>query len=485
MSGISANRRPSDLIVAFVISFVLLVTSAICGVFIAFPLLIALVLFSGVLIARGFSLRALCHMGWLGAKRSLPVVQVLLLIGMLTAVWIAAGTVPALVYYGTSLLSGRFFILWAFLLTSMVSVLTGTAFGAVGTIGIALMVIARGSDAAIDPVAGAIVAGAFLGDRCSPMSSSAHLVASITRTSLYSNLRNMVVSSLWPIAISVAFYAVLALFYPVTLSASPITAELPAVFNLAPVTLLPAVAMLLLAVLKVDVKLAMLVSIGMGGAIAHTLQHYPFPDIFRFILFGYQLQQDTPLNTILLGGGLFPFAKSTLVVLISTAFAGIFAGSQALSFLDGWLNRARSQRQLTQSTLLVSILANIFGCTQTIAIVLAGQIMDPYYGAIARKNNMQKEQANEQLALDLEDTAVVIAPLVPWNIANLIPSTILAIGPGFIPYAVYLLLLPLFASIRQHSTVNNVSDDIPSDIVAQVTKSASPDETPPLKPTLK
>ena len=153
--------------------------------------------------------------------------------------------------------------------------------------------------------------------------------------------------------------------------------------------------------------------------------------------------------------------------------------------MDGWLNRARSQRQLTQSTLLVSILANIFGCTQTIAIVLAGQIMDPYYGAIARKNNMQKEQANEQLALDLEDTAVVIAPLVPWNIASLIPSTILAIGPGFIPYAVYLLLLPLFASIRQHSTVNNVSDDIPSDIVAQVTKSASPDETPPLKPTLK
>lgn len=451
----SPTRHPIDLVVVFLISFALLVTSAIRGIFIAFPLAIALALFSGVLLTRGFSPKALLHMGWLGAKKSLPVIQVLLLIGMLTAIWMAAGTVPALVYYGTGLISGRFFILWAFLLTSVVSVLTGTAFGAVGTIGIALMVIARGSEVAINPVAGAIIAGAFLGDRCSPMSSSAHLVASVTRTPLYTNLRNMVVSSLWPFAISVVFYAALALFYPVTLSASPVIAELPKAFNLSLITLLPAAAMLLLAILKVDVKLAMLVSIGMGSAIAHTLQSYAFTDILQFTLFGYQPPQSTALSAILLGGGLFPMAKSTLLVLISTAFAGIFAGSQALSFLGIWLKRAHSQRQLTRATLIVSIFTNVFGCTQTIAIVLTEQIMAPYYGAIANPHTHQSQPASEQLALDIEDTAVVIAPLVPWNIGSLIPTTILAVGPGFIPYAVYLLLLPLFASIRQRPTLNN------------------------------
>ena len=475
----SSQRRPIDFIVVFLISFGGLVTSALRGIYIALPLAFALVLFSGVLLTRGFSFRAICRMGWLGAKKSLPVIQVLLLIGILTAVWMASGTVPALVYYGTGLVSGRFFILWAFLLTSMISVLTGTAFGAVGTIGIALMVIARGSGAAIYPVAGAIIAGAFLGDRCSPMSSSAHLVASITQTNLYTNLRNMIVSSRWPLIISVAFYAALAFFYPVSLSASPITAELPDAFNLAPVTLLPAVAMLLLAVCRVDVKLAMLVSIGMGGAIAHGIQHYDLAHVFQFAFFGYQLQQETLLSTILLGGGLLPMAKSTLVVLISTAFAGIFAGSKALSFLDNWLAQAQQPPQLTRSTLIVSILTSVFGCTQTIAIVLTGQIVKPHYTALANKtshraiNSAINKTANEQLALDIEDTAVVIAPLVPWNIASLIPTTILAVGPGYIPYADYLLLLPLFASIRRHPNTETIFAITPENIPPE--SATSPD----------
>ena len=314
----------------------------------------------------------------------------------------------------------------------------------------------EGGGGAINPVAGAIIAGAFLGNRCSPMSSSAHLVASITHTNLYTNLRNMIVSSLWPLTISVAFYTALALFYPVTLTASPITAELPNAFNLVPVTLLPAVAMLLLAILRVDVKLAMLVSIGTGCAIAHILQHHSFHSILQFILFGYQHSQSTPLSAIILGSGLLPMAKSTLVVLISTAFAGIFADSQALSFLNSWLSRARSRQQLTRSTLIVSVLANVFGCTQTIAIVLTGQIMEPHY-AYLPSSKPENKSKNEQLALDIENTAVVIAPLIPWNIASLIPTTVLAVGPGFIPYAIYLLLLPLFASIQTHFSIKDRS----------------------------
>ncbi|MEL6555829.1 MAG: Na+/H+ antiporter NhaC family protein [Cyanobacteria bacterium J06621_11] len=461
----SDTDRPTDLIAVLLISFGLLITSAINGIFIAYPLLAALLLLIGILLRRGFSLKALLKMGLLGARQALPVVKVLLLIGIITAVWMAAGTVPALVYYGTGLVSGQFFLLWAFMLTGVISTLIGTSFGAVGTIGIALMVIARSSNAGesatvVAPVAGAIIAGAFLGDRCSPMSSSAHLVASITKTDLYTNLRNMVSSSLWPFIISVAFYTILSFIYPIQLTETPLTATLPNFFNLSPVVLIPAATIFLLAVLKVDVKIAMLASIGTSLPIAHSLQGYALTDLFQFSLFGYRLTQNTPLQSILLGGGLLPMAKATLVVFISTAFAGIFAGSQTLQFLSVWLNRIRTPKQLAQATTFVSILANLFGCTQTIAIVMTGQIMQPYYQNTNGQNTnvspsqretqsglLNRPYGNEQLALAIEDTAVVIAPLIPWNIASLIPATILSVGPTFIPYAIYLLLLPLFVVI--------------------------------------
>lgn len=435
-----------DLITVLLLSFGLLVSSALTGTFIAYPLLVSLILFMAVLVRRGFAVRSLLKMGQVGALQALPVVKVLLLISMITAIWMASGTVPALVYYGTNLISPRFFILWAFILTGLVSTLIGTSFGSVGTIGIALMVMARSSGVEANPVAGAIIAGAFVGDRCSPMSSSAHLVASITQTSLYSNLRNMVRSSLWPTILSLAFYAALSLFYPMQLAANPITAELPKAFDLSPIVLLPAGAVLLLAVLRVDVKLAMLVSIGLGGAIAYHFQHYSFFTIVRYTLFGFQIDSSLALQSILLGGGLLPMAKATLVVFISTAFAGIFSGSRILSFIDRWFTRIRTQRQLSRATVFVSILSNLFGCTQTIAILLAGQIMRPHYKTFWQQPDNQT--SDQQLALDLEDTAVMIAPLIPWNIAGLIPATVLAVSPGFIPYAAYLWLLPLFMLFR-------------------------------------
>ena len=433
-----------DLIGVLLISFALLVTSALIGSFMAYPLIAALILFILMLMRRGFSLLSLLRMGFIGARQSLPVVYVLLLIGMVTAVWMAAGTVPALVYYGTGLISPRFFILWAFLLTGAVSVLMGTSFGTVGTLGVALMVMARSGGGDVDPVAGAIIAGAFVGDRCSPMSSSAHLVASITHTSLYNNLRNMVRSSLWPLLLSLGLYACLAIFYPVQLTDNTLTTALPAAFDLSVTTFLPAVAIVLLALLRIDVKLSMLVSIGLAVASAHHLQHYSLVEIVQFTLFGYHLDDATPLSTILLGGGLLPMAKATLIVLLSTAFAGIFAGSRVLGCLDSWLNRMQTRRQLGGATVAIATLTNLFGCTQTIAILLTRQIMQPHYRAYWQSEPI----SDQQLALALEDTAVVIAPIIPWNIAGLIPATVLAVGPGFIPYMAYLLLLPLFAALR-------------------------------------
>lgn len=452
----SVSQNNVDLIVVLLVSFGLLVTSALTSTFMGYPLLLSLLLFMVALWRRGFEITALLKMAVKGAKQALPVVQVLLLIGIITAVWMASGTVPALVYYGIQLIAPQFFILWAFLLTSAVSVLTGTSFGSVGTIGVALMVMAKSSEVPLNPVAGAIIAGAFVGDRCSPMSSSAHLVASATRTDLYANLRNMVASSLWPFALSLLFYIAISLQYPAQLAQVSVMAELPELFDLAPVVLLPAISLLLLALLRVNVKLAMLVSIGMGVAIAHSRQTYSLLSILQFSVFGYQLQQPSPLQAILIGGGLLPMAKATLVVFTSTSFAGIFSGSHVLSFVDKWITHFckeqksdTSSRRRNLATVLVSIVANIFGCTQTIAILLTQQIMQPHF-----PHHDSAKSSNEPLALALEDSAVVIAPLIPWNIAGLIPATVLTVGPGFIPYAIYLFLLPAFFVLgKKHASI--------------------------------
>jgi len=433
-----------DLIIVLLVSFGLLLASAVTSTFMGYPLLLSLLLLIAALRRRGFALPSLLKMAMSGARQALPVVNILLLIGIITAVWMASGTVPALVYYGTRWIAPQFFVLWAFLLTSIVSTLTGTSFGSVGTIGVALIVLAKSSGVALNPVAGAIMAGAFVGDRCSPMSSSAHLVASVTRTSLYANLRHMLASSLWPFSLSVLFYFILSFSHPAQAIQSSIVSELPELFELSFGTLLPAIAILLLAVLRVNVKLAMLVSIGLGIAIAHTQQGYPLLSIIQYSVFGYQLQQSSPLQSILVGGGLLPMAKATVVVFISTAFAGIFSGSGTLAFIDQWIisfcstTSDQQTRKRSIATVCVSIIANLFGCTQTIAILLTQQIMQPHF-----------THQEKQLALALEDSAVVIAPLIPWNIAGLIPATVLTVGVGFIPYAVYLFLLPLFLIIQK------------------------------------
>lgn len=125
-----------------------------------------------------------------------------------------------------------------------------------------------------------------------------------------------------------------------------------------------------------------------------------------------------------------------VVVIISTALAGIFLETQILSSVSIWLKSVKNYSQLFLATTLISILSSGFGCNQTIGIIMTQQLVEAKY--------TQKKSGNYQLAKDLGNTVVVIAPLIPWNIAGLVPAQILLVDAKFIPYAVYLYLLPLF-----------------------------------------
>lgn len=426
-----------DIGLAFGLSFGALLVGAVGGVFIAYPLLLAMALFVGVLWQRGFALRALVAMGWRGSQKALPVIGVLLIIGAVTASWMAAGTVPTLVYYGLQVVTPHSFVLVAFGLASAVSLLLGTSFGTVGTVGVALMIMVAEGDSgfARSLIAGAIIAGAYVGDRASPMSSSALLIAAITHTDLYDNIRRMWHTSLLPLGLAIAIYAGFAGFAPVPLAESSLVTDLAAEFHLGPVALLPAGVMVVLSLRRVAVQRAMVASTATAIALAIAYQHYSGWQVLQYLLTGFHLEANSPLNAIVLGGGVAAMLRVSLVVVISTAFVGIFAETRLLQRLERSLENVKTPGDRLLATTLIGTLSAAFGCTQTIAILLTQQLLGPTYH--------RTEAPPPALALDLENTVVVISPLIPWNIAGLVPATILGVNAGFIPLACYLYLLPL------------------------------------------
>jgi NhaC family Na+:H+ antiporter len=154
-------------------------------------------------------------------------------------------------------------------------------------------------------------------------------------------------------------------------------------------------------------------------------------NIIKYIFSGYVMSSDSPLKEILKGGGIFSMLKVALIVFVSSAFSGIFEGTNVLSGIEQSINKYGSGMKRFLATIIVSTASAAFGCSQAIAIILTGQLIEKNYDGDKYK-----------MAVDIENTAVVISPLLPWNIAGLVPAQILSVGPLFIPFAFYLYLLP-------------------------------------------
>ncbi|MEM9161882.1 MAG: Na+/H+ antiporter NhaC family protein [Cyanobacteria bacterium P01_F01_bin.4] len=425
-----------DILFGLVVSFLILLASVVRGQPLMYPLMGAIALFYLIYLRQGYSLKSITQFWWQGAIRAWPVFSILLLIGGLISTWLAAGTVPALVYYGTELIQPRYFVLSAFVLTGVVSTLIGTSFGAAGTIGLALMIVARGSNFAnLNLVAGAIIAGAYVGDRCSPLSSSAHLIATITQTPIYANLKNMLLTAWGPLLLSLGIYGGLSVTHPLGTMADSIGPAIAIAVKLHWVTQMPALLIMVLAVLRVEVKLTMVASLLLASALALGLQKYGLGDLLGFTLVGFHID-DPVLQPMLRGGGVWSMAKVCTIVMLSTGLAGMLAGTQSLAIVEGWLRHLHRPRSLFAGTIGVSLISGAFGCSQTISILLTHQLTHQQYE--------RQGCDRRRLAVDLENTSVVLSPLIPWNIAGLVPATVVMADPGFIPYAVYLYLIPLW-----------------------------------------
>lgn len=427
--------------IALISIFTLLLFSAYKGINIFYPLFAGLLLFSSLAYKRGFTVKELFGMILKGSKKSFAIINILLLIGAMTAVWRASGTVAYVVYYGIKLIDPRYFILYAFLLSCLVSFLLGTSIGTAGTIGMILMVMVRGGDININLVAGAIIAGVYFGDRCSPMSSSANLVATLTETELYTNIKNMFRTSAIPFGLCMIIYGILSFRNPLNLTQSSVNEEILSAFSLNWLVILPALIILLLAAFRVDVKLSILVSIICGMAIAVFFQGESAAAVINYMIVGYSMPGQSMLAGLLHGGGIASMLKVTLIVLVSFALSGVFEGTALLKDVEARIMSMGNRVGTYAALIITSILTGSFGCSQTLAVILTYQLAKSMY----KSAGIDKYQ----LAVDLEDTAIVLSAMIPWNIAGAVPAAMLGANSTYPLYSYYLFMLPLVGLIAR------------------------------------
>ena len=397
-------------------------------------LLFGLALFTCLGLKRGHSLTALASMAWAKGRTSLIVVSVFLVIGIVTSLWRASGTIAFFLYHGLSNIPPSLFLLMAFVLSTLLSFVLGSSFGVVGTCGVILITMARSGGVDLAMTTGAILSGAYFGDRCSPMSSCAMLVAACTETKLYRNIREMLKTVLLPTVLTAAVFTVLSIRNPISPEDTGVLSALSEQFSLHWTTLLPAVIMLALCLFKVPVKWAMAASAVAAFALAVFLQGLSPVETLCTAVLGYQPTHEG-LKQILSGGGLLSMISSGLVVFLTSLYIGILEGIHALDFAHVWAERMTQKLGLFPGTVLLSvILASVF-CNQSATIMMGTQLLSDSY---------QRQNASRtELAMDIANSGVIIAPLIPWNIALSVPLSMLDMGLEAIPWCVLLYLIPL------------------------------------------
>lgn len=355
---------------------------------------------------------------------------VFVLIGMMTALWRACGTIPFIICHATRLLRPEVLLLVSFLLNSALSVLTGTSFGTAATIGVICM--AMGVSAGANPMllGGAILSGAFFGDRCSPFSTSALLVSELTKTSIFDNIKNMVRTAWLPFLLTCILYGA----FGFQLHSQAETTDLTALFGrevvLHPAAILPAIVILILALMRIPVKFAMLASIAVSLIVGFFIQDLSFSDLPQLLLSGYHAA-DLEVAAFLDGGGILSMVKVAAIVCISSSYAGIFQNTGLLDGLKNGLSKLGSRITPFGAILTAAIGTSMIACNQTLSIMLTRQL----------GNDL--EPNNSRMALDLENSAVVVAPLIPWSIAGAVPLATIGAPMSSLLAAFFLYLVPL------------------------------------------
>lgn len=375
-----------------------------------------------------------------GTKKSYLLVFIFVLLGALSASWFISGTIPALIYYGIKIINPNYFYVFSFLITSLFSFLIGSSFGTVGTIGLVMVSLARGIGLDIYIVAGSIISGAYFGDRGSPMSSSANFVAILTETEIYSNVKGMFKASILPYLITLSLYFYLGKNIEPKFIENNILTLLNQNFYLDFLVFIPMIYLVIMCLLKKNIRYTILVSIFLSLIIGWFLQNYEDRNFIKILIYGFRLPIENELYNVIRGGGIFSMGTAMVMALLSCGLVNIVDKLGVLKLISEKIGFIKSEWKIYLYTIVVAILTAAISCSQSTSILLTSQIMKKIY----KKNGFTKEL----LALDIENSSVVLSSLIPWNIAITVPALMLDISAvKIIPYSLYLFILPLIVMI--------------------------------------
>ena len=372
---------------------------------------------------------------------------IILSVGVLISTWIAAGTIPTIVYSGLTIITPKYFLLTALILCSLTSLATGTSWGTLGTSGIALMSIGNSMGIPAGLTAGAIISGAFFGDKMSPLSDSTNLAAAICKTDVITHMKHMMFTTVPAYLICIVLYTVIGFKYANNAidynQINQIKEVLSSTFNIGMVSLLPIIFLLVLLLLQKPPIVSILASAVLGGIIAVIQEGQKVGDLLNYVLNGYSIETGiTYADKLLNRGGIMSMAETVLLVFIVFIVAGILQKTGFLEvLLKPMIDRiGNSRAKLVGSTFVVSYFANAFSSSMMFTSVFVGTIMSPLYKEFKLKP--------ENLSRIIEDTATLGGPLIPWNSNAIFSSQTLGVSPfEFIPYCFLSWITPIISFI--------------------------------------
>lgn len=409
-------------------------------------LLIAAAAVAGLIAHRlGFTYKEIENGILTSMMKGMPAMLIVIVVGALIGSWIACGTIPMLIFYGLKLISPTYFLVTACIVCSVVSVVTGTSYGTVGTLGVALIGIAQGLDIPLGQAAGAIVAGAYFGDKLSPFSDTTNLAPVAARSNLYDHIRHTLWTTTPAWLIGLGVYLVLGLMSSSSGTASldvttSITAAISANFRLHWLLFLPAVITLFAAIRRYPVIPGMLVSSAVAVVLALWLQGLDIKTAVSSMASGYvSTTGHQVVDTLLTRGGMANMMHVTLIAFCAFAFGGIM---QAAGMLEVLLQRlvkvANTTGKIIASTVAASITTAVVTGSSFLSILIPGELFAPVY----RRRGL----AAKNLSRTTEDSGTVVVPLVPWSIAGVFMAGTLGVETlSYAPWAVMCYLGFVFA----------------------------------------
>ncbi len=393
----------------------------------------------------GFDYLSIREMMSAAISRALPAFYIFLLIGLVIAALMKSGTVATLIYYGLDWLSPQWFLPVGFILCALMSLLTGTSWGTVGTLGVVFIVMAEALGIPLYWAAGMIVSGATFGDKMSPISDTTNLAAMSCETDLYAHIRSMLMTTGPTFLLVLVVFTLVGHNFSVTVDslnqAQNIQRALSELFNLNPlVTLWPVLVLGILSYRKFAAEISMTSCVLVAVIIALLFQGQSIQEVTNALW--SNSQADTGIKNVddLLGrGGLFAMAWTLLLAFIAVALGGILQGAGfVLALLDGLIKRIKSTGSVVASTIVTGLLTVAAMSEAYIAIILNSELYKKLYA--------DRGIDAAVLSRSAEEGTTLMSPLIPWSTAGAFYAATLGVTVvEYAPYALLNLLNPLVA----------------------------------------